>query len=65
MLSSYAQVISFDKTHHESLNVRDLTASAFEPQSMMYKCDPSHGKYVAYEAVDLVCYASFYLGNPR
>lgn len=47
MLSSYAPVISSDKAHHESLNVGDITASAFEPQSMMCKCDPRHGKYMA------------------
>ncbi|KAF2557038.1 hypothetical protein F2Q68_00015846, partial [Brassica cretica] len=37
MLSSYAPVIS----------VAEITNSAFEPASMMAKCDPRHGKYMA------------------
>ncbi|KAG7377630.1 Tubulin alpha-1A chain [Phytophthora pseudosyringae] len=47
MLSSYAPVISAEKAYHESLSVAEITNSAFEPTSMMAKCDPRHGKYMA------------------
>jgi hypothetical protein len=44
MLSSYAPVISAEKAYHEQLSVAEITNSAFEPASMMAKCDPRHGK---------------------
>jgi len=47
MLCSYAPVISKEKAYHESGNVMELTNSVFEPGSMMAKCDPRHGKYMA------------------
>ncbi|XP_022742827.1 tubulin alpha chain-like [Durio zibethinus] len=46
MLSSYAPVISAEKAYHEQLSVAGITNSAFEPFSMMAKCDPRHGKYM-------------------
>ncbi|KAJ6840039.1 tubulin alpha chain-like [Iris pallida] len=47
MLSSYAPVISVEKAYHEQLFIVEITNSAFEPSSMMAKCDPRHGKYMA------------------
>ncbi len=47
MLSSYAPVISAEKAYHEQLTVAEITNSCFEPSSMMAKCDPRHGKYMA------------------
>merc|ERR1712217_469956 len=47
MLSSYAPIISAKKADHEQLSVSEITNSAFEPTSMMAKCDPRHGKYMA------------------
>jgi tubulin alpha len=47
MLSSYAPLISSEKVFHEQLTVSEITNSAFEPNSMMAKCDPRHGKYMA------------------
>ncbi|KAG6583075.1 Tubulin alpha chain [Phytophthora cinnamomi] len=47
MLSSYAPIVSVAKAYHESLSVAEITNSAFEPTSMMAKCDPRHGKYMA------------------
>ncbi|KAL8204683.1 hypothetical protein R6Q57_010306 [Mikania cordata] len=47
MLSSYAPVISVEKAYHEQLSVPEITNSVFEPASMMAKCDPRHGKYMA------------------
>mmetsp|Transcript_9731 Transcript_9731/g.19844 ORF Transcript_9731/g.19844 Transcript_9731/m.19844 type:complete len:444 (-) Transcript_9731:48-1379(-) len=47
MLSSYAPVVSTEKAFHEQLSVAEITNSAFEPTSMMAKCDPRHGKYMA------------------
>ncbi|BBN05271.1 tubulin alpha [Marchantia polymorpha subsp. ruderalis] len=43
MLSSYAPVVSAEKAYHEQLSVGEITNSAFEPSSMMAKCDPRHG----------------------
>ncbi|KAK3013742.1 hypothetical protein RJ639_010034 [Escallonia herrerae] len=40
-------VISAEKAYHEQLSVAEITNSAFEPSSMMAKCDPRHGKYMA------------------
>lgn len=47
MLSSYAPVISAAKAYHEQLSVPEITRAVFEPSSMMVKCDPRHGKYMA------------------
>ncbi|XP_027359386.1 tubulin alpha-3 chain-like [Abrus precatorius] len=47
MLSSYAPVISAVKAYHEQLSVPEITRAVFEPSSMMVKCDPRHGKYMA------------------
>ena len=47
MLSSYAAVISAEKTYDEQMSVADITNSVFEPANMMVKCDPRHGKYMA------------------
>jgi len=47
MLCSYAPVMSADRSMHEALSVNELTTAVFEPQNMMVKCDPRHGKYMA------------------
>jgi tubulin alpha len=47
MLCSYAPVISAEKAYHEQLSTSELTNAVFEPQNMMAKCDPRHGKYMA------------------
>jgi tubulin alpha len=47
MLCSYAPILSNEKAHHEQLTISDLTTSVFEPNSMMAKCDPRHGKYMS------------------
>ncbi|GMP73173.1 hypothetical protein CsSME_00031005 [Camellia sinensis var. sinensis] len=47
MLSSYAPVISAAKAYHEQLSTPKITNSMFAPTSMMAKCDPRHGKYMA------------------
>ncbi|KAJ6697250.1 hypothetical protein OIU85_003603 [Salix viminalis] len=47
MLSSYAPVISAAKAYHEQISVPEITSAVFEPSSMMAKCDPRHGKYMA------------------
>ena len=47
MLSSYAPIISAEKAYHEQLSVSEITSAVFEPASMMVKCDPRHGKYMA------------------
>jgi tubulin alpha len=47
MLSSYAPIIPAERVYHEQLSVAEITNSAFEPASMMAKCDPRHGKYMA------------------
>ncbi|KAF6164230.1 hypothetical protein GIB67_010200 [Kingdonia uniflora] len=47
MLSSYTPVISAKKVYYEQLSVDEITNNAFEPSSMMAKCDSCHGKYMA------------------
>jgi tubulin alpha len=47
MLCSYAPVVSAEKSHHEQGTVAQITASAFDPEHMMAKCDPRLGKYMA------------------
>merc|ERR1712005_57120 len=47
LLGSYAPVISAEKAYHEQLSVSEITNSVFEPASMVTKCDPRHGKYMA------------------
>lgn len=47
MLSSYAPIVSAEKAHHEMHSIPEITNAVFEPNSMMAKCDPRHGKYMA------------------
>ncbi|KAJ7540813.1 hypothetical protein O6H91_10G035800 [Diphasiastrum complanatum] len=47
MLSSYAPIISAERAYHEQFSVSEMTNSVFEPSSMMAKCDPKRGKYMA------------------
>ena len=47
MLSSWAPIISAEKAYHEQLSVAEISNAAFEPTSMMAKCDPRHRKYMA------------------
>jgi tubulin alpha len=47
MLCSYAPVISSAKAYHEQISVSEISNAVFEPQNMMAKCDPRHGKYMA------------------
>lgn len=47
ILSSCAPIIPNEKAIHEPLTVAEITNSAFEPASMMVKCDSRHGKYMA------------------
>ena len=47
MLCSYAPLVSAEKAYHEQLSVAEITNAVFEPASMMAKCDPRHGKYMA------------------
>ncbi|KAF5187293.1 Tubulin alpha chain [Thalictrum thalictroides] len=35
------------KAYREQLSVPKITSVVFEPSSMMPKCDPRHGKYMA------------------
>jgi len=47
MFCSYSPLFSATQAIHESLSVHDITMDAFEPLSMMAKCDPRHGKFMA------------------
>ena len=47
LLASYAPGISAVKAYHVQIYVVKITNAAFEQTSMMSKCDPRHGKYMA------------------
>eukprot|EP01018_Ginkgo_biloba_P033635 Gb_39906 [translate_table: standard] len=42
-----APAIFAEKAYYEQLSVAEITNSSFELSSMMAKCDPRHGKYMA------------------
>lgn len=47
MLSSFAPLVSYKKATHEQLSAGEITNVAFDSCSMMAKCDPRRGKYMA------------------
>jgi tubulin alpha len=47
LLCSYAPITTVDRAEKEKLTTMQLTSAVFEPQSVMAKCDPRHGKYMA------------------
>ncbi|CAM8933800.1 unnamed protein product [Rhodiola kirilowii] len=47
MLSSYAPVSSVRRRYRDQLSVEEITDIVFKPSSLMAKCDPRHGKYMA------------------
>ncbi|KAI5387869.1 Tubulin alpha-3C chain [Lathyrus oleraceus] len=47
MLLSYAPVVSAAKAYHEQLLVPEIANVVFDPTSVMAKCDPRHGEYMA------------------
>jgi len=47
LMCSYAPLISADKAHYQHFNAAELTNSVFEASSMMAKCNPNKGKYMA------------------
>jgi len=47
MLSSFSPVVSASEVYHSKFSAAELTNSAFEAESMMAKCDPRLGKYIA------------------
>jgi len=46
-ITTYAPVISAEKSSHEQLSVGEITDSCFEPDNQMVKCNPLNGKYMA------------------
>jgi tubulin alpha len=46
-LSSYAPIISKASQYHNQGTVMEITKAVFEPGSLMVKCDPKTGKYMA------------------
>jgi len=47
LLCSYAPVVTPERAINEKMSVSELTSAVFEPNTMMAKCDPRHGKYMA------------------
>merc|ERR1711977_684612 len=47
LLCSYAPIVTPERAIHEKMSVSELTTSVFQPNTMMAKCDPRHGKYMA------------------
>ncbi|KAJ5068421.1 tubulin alpha chain [Anaeramoeba ignava] len=46
-LVSYSPIINSKRAAHEAMTVNELTSSVFDPGSVMIKCDPRQGKYMA------------------
>jgi len=47
LLCSYAPIVTPQKAVNERLSTAELTSAVFDPSTMMAKCDPRHGKYMA------------------
>jgi len=47
LLCSYAPIVNAERVGHEKLSVAELTTACFEQSTMLAKCDPRHGKYMA------------------
>jgi tubulin alpha len=47
MLSAYSPMVSAEKALSERMSVSEISQAAFEPGSLMAKCDPRLGKYMA------------------
>jgi len=47
LLTSYAPILPVEKAYHATNSVQELTTKVFETDSMMAKCDPRKGKYMA------------------
>eukprot|EP01029_Cantina_marsupialis_P018577 TRINITY_DN427_c0_g1_i4.p1 TRINITY_DN427_c0_g1~~TRINITY_DN427_c0_g1_i4.p1 ORF type:complete len:440 (+),score=128.19 TRINITY_DN427_c0_g1_i4:192-1511(+) len=46
LISSYAPLLSVNRTHFIHSSVTEIVASLFKPSSMMVKCNPQNGKYM-------------------
>jgi len=44
---SYGPLVSAEKAFRQRLSVAEITASSFEAENMLVKCDPRKGKYMA------------------
>jgi len=47
LLCSYAPIVTPQRAVNERLSTAELTSAVFDPTTMMAKCDPRHGKYMA------------------
>jgi len=47
LLPSYAPIVTPERATNEKMSVAELTSAVFEPSTMMAKCNPRHGKYMA------------------
>jgi len=48
LISAYAPLMSRAKAYHESFSVAELTTAVMtEPNSLLTKCDPTHGKFMS------------------
>ena len=47
LISSYSPLIGSEKVYQEIHSVQEITNECFEPRSMMVKCNPRQGKYLA------------------
>ncbi|XP_041364175.1 tubulin alpha-1C chain-like [Gigantopelta aegis] len=46
-VTTFAPVMSSEKSYMEKNSVQEITAACFEPGNQMVKCDPRSGKYMA------------------
>ncbi|CAF1579736.1 unnamed protein product, partial [Didymodactylos carnosus] len=46
-LSSYAPIVSEERSYHENISVSEITQSVFGQESSMVKCNKNNGKYMS------------------
>ena len=46
-MTTYAPLVSVEKSNHETHSVQEITNACFEPSNQLVMCNPNHGKYMS------------------
>ena len=47
LVTSYCPLVNMAKAGHENFSLGEMTSDAFNPENLLAKCDPRHGRYMA------------------